>query len=384
MTLAPAYPKYFRRSDGAMVAGVANGLAAHLRVNVAWVRITLVVLTLLNGLGAGLYIAIWILSKAIDQGQQINNKLNRINTFGLVLLGLFSTWISTVGVSSLSLWATIPLGIIAVGSAVTWFAYDRFESKGASIAIVTGVLLVLGGLLLAVFYWGEENDSFRAAVGSVLLTIIGIAALVVPFGLRLWEKISTQREEKLLADERAEMASRLHDSVLQTLALIQKRAENPDEVVRLARGQERELRQWLFEPVTDATVLAALQRASGEVEDTFGVRITPVVVGEDLLLDDSHQACILAAREAMVNAAKYAGESNIDVYAETFEGLTIYVRDRGPGFELDDIPDDRHGVRDSIFGRVERAGGEVQINSTLITANSEQHGTEVEIRLPAQ
>jgi hypothetical protein len=168
------------------------------------------------------------------------------------------------------------------------------------------------------------------------------------------------------------------------LALIQKRANNPEEVVRLARSQERELRQWLFDPVTDVTVLAALQRASGEVEDTFGVRITPVTVGEDIPLDDANQACVLAAREAMVNAAKYAGDSSIDVYAETFGGLTIYVRDRGPGFDLDAIPADRHGVRDSIFGRVERAGGEVTIHSTPVAANPEQHGTEVEIRLPAQ
>ena len=383
MTLAPAYPKYLRRRDSAVVAGVASGLAAHLRVNVAWIRIAFVVLSVLNGLGAGIYIGLWILSKSVTEGQPIPDRFNKLTSLTLVVAGLLLTLVGIFGVAAVSLWIGIPLLIIAVGSSLAWFAYDRFESKGASIAIIAGALLVISGLLFAAYHW-EERTTFNAAVGTVLLTITGIAALIVPFGLRLWEKFSAQREAQLIADERAEIASRLHDSVLQTLALIQKRANNPEEVVRLARSQERELRQWLFDPVTDVTVLAALQRASGEVEDTFGVRITPVTVGEDIPLDDANQACVLAAREAMVNAAKYAGDSSIDVYAETFGGLTIYVRDRGPGFDLDAIPADRHGVRDSIFGRVERAGGEVTIHSTPVAANPEQHGTEVEIRLPAQ
>ena len=383
MTLAPAYPKYLRRRDSAVVAGVASGLAAHLRVNVAWIRIAFVVLSVLNGLGAGIYIGLWILSKSVTEGQPIPDRFNKLTSLTLVVAGSLLTLVGVFGVAAVSLWIGIPLLIIAVGSSLAWFAYDRFESKGASIAIIAGALLVISGLLLAAYHW-EERPTFNAAVGTVLLTITGIAALIVPFGLRLWEKFSAQREAQLIADERAEIASRLHDSVLQTLALIQKRANNPEEVVRLARSQERELRQWLFDPVTDVTVLAALQRASGEVEDTFGVRITPVTVGEDIPLDDANQACVLAAREAMVNAAKYAGDSSIDVYAETFGGLTIYVRDRGPGFDIDTIPADRHGVRDSIFGRVERAGGEVTIHSTPVAANPEQHGTEVEIRLPAQ
>lgn len=383
MTLAPAYPKFLRRRDSAVVAGVASGLAAHLRVNVAWIRIAFVVLSILNGLGAGIYIGLWILSKTVTEDQPIPDRFNKLTSLTLVAVGLLLTWVGIFGVATVSLWIGIPLLIIAVGSSLSWFAYDRFESKGASIAIIAEALLVIGGLLLAAYHW-EERATFNAAVGTVLLTITGIAALIVPFGLRLWEKFSAQREAQLIADERAEIASRLHDSVLQTLALIQKRADNPEEVVRLARSQERELRQWLFDPVTDVTVLAALQRASGEVEDTFGVRITPVTVGEDIPLDDANQACVLAAREAMVNAAKYAGDSSIDVYAETFGGLTIYVRDRGPGFDMDTIPADRHGVRDSIFGRVERAGGEVTIHSTPVAANPEQHGTEVEIRLPAQ
>lgn len=222
MTLAPAYPKYLRRRDSAVVAGVASGLAAHLRVNVAWIRIAFVVLSVLNGLGAGIYIGLWILSKSVTEGQPIPDRFNKLTSLTLVVAGLLLTLVGVFGVAAVSLWIGIPLLIIAVGSSLAWFAYDRFESKGASIAIIAGALLVISGLLLAAYHW-EERTTFNAAVGTVLLTITGIAALIVPFGLRLWEKFSAQREAQLIADERAEIASRLHDSVLQTLALIQKR-----------------------------------------------------------------------------------------------------------------------------------------------------------------
>ena len=183
MTLAPAYPKYLRRRDSAVVAGVASGLAAHLRVNVAWIRIAFVVLSVLNGLGAGIYIGLWILSKSVTEGQPIPDRFNKLTSLTLVVAGLLLTLVGVFGVAAVSLWIGIPLLIIAVGSSLAWFAYDRFESKGASIAIIAGALLVISGLLLAAYHW-EERTTFNAAVGTVLLTITGIAALIVPFGLR--------------------------------------------------------------------------------------------------------------------------------------------------------------------------------------------------------
>ena len=167
--------------------------------------------------------------------------------------------------------------------------------------------------------------------------------------------------------------------MLQTLALIQKRADDPVEVARLARGQERELRQWLFDSEEKASqsVFAAVETACGEVEDIFGIRIAPVTVGADTGLTEETKAAVLAAREAMVNAAKHAGVDTLDVYAELLGGeLSIFVRDRGPGFDPERIPADRHGIRDSIRGRMERAGGSARIR----TAPGE--GTEVAVTVP--
>lgn len=199
--------------------------------------------------------------------------------------------------------------------------------------------------------------------------------------LRLWDQLGEERAEKAAAAERADIASRLHDSVLQTLALIQKRADNPAEIVRLARGQERELRQWLFEsedktPQTTGTVFTALERACAEVEDLFGLRIVPVTVGTDEPLKEATRAAVLAARESLVNVAKHAQVDSADVYAEMMLGeLSIFVRDRGCGFDPSAIPEGHHGLAESVRGRVERAGGHAEITSTI------GEGTEVSITM---
>ncbi|GAA1475076.1 Nitrate/nitrite sensor protein NarX [Corynebacterium felinum] len=367
-----AYPAYRRHRPGSFIGGVCTGLSLHLGVEVAWVRVALVLASFFGGFGVWFYVAVWVLTKTQDGDVEILDRFPKTLSWVLVGVAVIGSSAVSFRVSSVPAGLAIALVVIAFGSVVTWFAYDRFTSKSSALVIVIGALFVLGGVFMGAIQW-TNGQQFSAAVGSVLLTLAGVAALVVPFGLRLLQRLSTQREEKLIAEQRAEIAARLHDSVLQTLALIQKRADNPEEVSRLARGQERELRQWLFAPQEDSTVFAALSRACGEVEDTFGVRIAPVTVGEDQPLTENTQACVLAAREAMVNAAKHSGCPDIDVYAETFDGLRIYVRDRGPGFDLEAVPQDRHGVRDSIFARVKRAGGEVAIHS--------DKGTEVEIVL---
>lgn len=197
----------------------------------------------------------------------------------------------------------------------------------------------------------------------------------------MWDQLGEERAEKAAAAERADIASRLHDSVLQTLALIQKRADDPAEVARLARGQERELRQWLFDsqdktPQTTGTVFTALERACGEVEDIYALRIVPVTVGTDEALTEKTQAAVMAVREALVNVAKHAGVETADVYAEIMLGeLNIFVRDRGAGFDPDNIPDGHHGLAESVQGRVERAGGKVRIKSEI------GEGTEVAITM---
>lgn len=177
---------------------------------------------------------------------------------------------------------------------------------------------------------------------------------------------------RIRAQERAEVAAHVHDSVLHTLTLIQRNADNAGEVRRLARAQERDLRTWLYKPEGTGkeeadepdTVAEAVRRSAAEVEDKHGVPIEVVVVG-DCPLDERIGAQMQAAREAMVNAAKYGGDGGaVQVYAEV-EGRTVFVsvRDRGPGFDFDSIPADRMGVRESIIGRMERNGGTARLRA---------------------
>ncbi len=197
-----------------------------------------------------------------------------------------------------------------------------------------------------------------------------------PWILRVRRSLAAAREEKMLADARADMAAHLHDSVLQTLALIQRQASDPKAVAALARRQERELRSWLYgESVDETTLKAALAAAAADVEDVHGVPVELVSVG-DVPLDAELGALVRAAREAMVNAAKHSGADKIDVYAEAEDGLVeVFVRDRGVGFDQADVPADRMGVRGSIVERLQRSGG----SATIRSAPGE--GTEVKLEM---
>ena len=185
----------------------------------------------------------------------------------------------------------------------------------------------------------------------------------MPWWVRLVRELGEERRERIVEAERAEIAAHLHDSVLQTLALIQRQSDQPREVLRLARGQERELRHWLYGPggygragrhrgpVLDAGSPTAVTAAAAEVEDTYAIDVRPVVVG-DRPLDDGLRALVLATREAMVNAAKHAEVGEVSVYVEVEpDEVHVFVRDRGVGFDPDAVPEDRHGLADSVHGR---------------------------------
>ncbi|HEY9350946.1 MAG TPA: ATP-binding protein, partial [Acidothermales bacterium] len=224
---------------------------------------------------------------------------------------------------------------------------------------------------------GQLQDAGRVLLAT-LVVLIGLLLIAGPYLLRLFRDLSDERLERIRTQERAEVAAHVHDSVLHTLTLIQRNVDDPREVQRLARSQERELRAWLYKPVADpdATLAAALERLAGEVEDAHSVPIEVVAVG-DGALDDHSGAALQAAREAMVNAAKYSGAPTISVYAEVEpELLTIFVRDRGRGFDPDDLPEDRMGVRQSIIGRMQRNGGSAVVRS------APGDGTEVKLEMP--
>ena len=228
---------------------------------------------------------------------------------------------------------------------------------------------------------------------AMLATLVGVGVITVPWWLRLVRDLDDERRARIRDQERADIAAHLHDSVLQTLALIQKQAENPREVVKLARGQERQLRTWLYGPTgygrgrrppprpTTAVPAArhpheAIAVACGGVEDTFDVTVEQVVVG-DCPMDVRLTALVQATREAIVNSAKHSGVAEVSVYAEIEpDTVTVFVRDRGKGFDPEEVPTDRHGLADSIRGRMDRHGGKVRLRT------SPGEGTEVQLEMP--
>ena len=371
--MSALYPRLTRDRSRRVIAGVASGAADLLGVDVKWVRLFLVAASFAGGFGVLLYAGLWVFTPVAESAAP-RQRPSALDIF-LVLAG-FAGALTSLQISS-GAGATVVfiIGVLIVGAVIALQAYDRGTDSWDNIAALSlGALLIMSGVL-AVALLGE-SAGVAGVVVSVLVTVLGVGVLVVPLIAKLTNSLVAEREAKAVADQRAEIASRLHDSVLQTLALIQRQADDPDEVVRLARGQERGLRAWLFDDTVSnhTTTFAALQKAAGEVEDAYGVVIQPVTVGEDIPFDERTEAVVLAAREAMVNAAKHAGVDTIDVYAEHLAGrLEVFVRDRGAGFDPDAVPADRHGLRDSIVGRVERVGGEVNVVSSI------GNGSEIEL-----
>ena len=213
---------------------------------------------------------------------------------------------------------------------------------------------------------------------AAILCFIGIGFIVGPWLFRLSSDLSEERAERIRSQERADVAAHLHDSVLQTLALIQKSSHDPALVARLARAQERDLRSWLFDSTggDPTTLAAALRTIAGEVDDAYGVPVEVVCVG-DPSVSEELRPIVLATREAVVNAARHSGAEKVDVYAEaTPERVEVFVRDRGAGFDPGSVAADRHGRRDSIVARMERHGGTAQVRS------KPGDGTEVRLSQP--
>ena len=291
-----------------------------------------------------------------------------------------------------------PIAIAVTGIALLWRQADEaqrerwFDTNGrvnpvrivfgsggwASYArVAAGVLL----LLAAGFIVGFDDGSFEQARSAVIVGVLGVVALGIVIGPWVWHlasELSDERSERVRTQDRADVAAHLHDSVLQTLALIQKNAGDGATVARLARSQERDLRAWLYagESTDDSTVASALRGVAAEVEDTHGITVDVVAVG-DCDLDEPLRPVVAATRESLTNAAKHAGVPRVDVYAEITSGaVDVFVRDRGVGFDPGDVPDDRFGVRHSIVDRMQRHGGTGEVRS------NHGEGTEVHLHLP--
>jgi signal transduction histidine kinase len=370
-----APPRLERRADGRIVGGVCQGLAEHLGLDTAIVRIAFAVLTA-AGVGVVAYVALWLLVP--QRWEKARRDWRQLLAYAalVAVLSLF-TW----GYGALN-WAVWPIVAGGVGVGIIWQQADperrqRWVRGGQTtwLRSIVGALLVIGGLVAFLAQKIHPSQAGQVLLGSGVV-LAGFGVVVAPWLLRMWRDLDAERSERIRSQERAEVAAHVHDSVLQTLTLIQRNASDAREVQRLARAQERDLRAWLYEPRSDAGqhLAAAVRKIAAEIEDDHGVPIEVVCVG-DTTLDERLGAMLQAAREAMVNAAKYAG-GPLSVYAEVEDGdVMIFVRDRGKGFDLDTVPEDRMGVRESIIGRMERNGGKAVVK----TAQGE--GTEVRLEM---
>lgn len=255
-------------------------------------------------------------------------------------------------------------------------ALGREASRISKAGLVVGILVAAG--LVRLWASGSLESAGRVAVSALVVTI-ALMVISAPFWLGMVRRLGSERVARARSEERSEVAAHLHDSVLQTLALIQKRAGDPEQVARLARRQERDLREWLSDDQPtrpDERLADALRAAAVEIEDAHGKPIEAIVVG-DTELDDRMRALVGAAREALTNAAKFAADGGpVRLYAEIDGGdARVFVDDRGPGFDPAEIPKDRRGVRESIIARMKRHGGKAEIRS------EPGDGTEVELKM---
>jgi signal transduction histidine kinase len=315
----------------------------------------------------------------------------------VLVLGVF-VLLQTSDAVSLNAWVSLAGLLGCVVLALVFNSVTRHQARAAAMAAaeeaepipaltqetrqVSKAGTIIGLLLFAVLVVLWANGSLETA-GSLALAALVVATVLIllsaPFWRAMIRRLGAEQVARARSEERAEVAAHLHDSVLQTLALIQKRSDDPKQVAQLARRQERELREWLIddEPSRpDERLADALRAAAAEIEDSHGAPIEAVVVG-DAALDERLRALVAASREALTNAVKFASNGGpVRLYAEIEDGSTrVFIDDRGPGFDPKRIPADRHGVRESIIGRMERHGGHAEIRSEL------GEGTEVELRV---
>jgi phage shock protein PspC (stress-responsive transcriptional regulator) len=405
MTAVPADP--LRRDvEAGIVAGVCAGVAKRLGIDPIIPRVAVAAATLAGGTGLIVYLLAWALVP--EQGGRAPSWAR--------LAGRRDTWLALSGSTLLllslllllrewGLWfsdaVVWPVLLAGGGAALIWrqsaasappaesppplpertrpdrpsdpLRALRLPTPAVGPAAIGAALVIAAGL---VFLW--LNDALQPArdvILAVLVVVVALTLILAPWWLRLVRGFTAERAERIRSQERSEVAAHLHDSVLQTLALVQKRADDPRAVANLARRQERELRAWLDggRPEPGDSLAASLEAAAAEVEETHGVPIDVVAVG-DAPVDDRGAALVAAAREALVNAAKFAGGATVQLFAEVGEERTeVFVRDRGPGFDPAAVPEDRRGLRESIVGRMERHGGRAVVHSTPGT------GTEVEL-----
>lgn len=437
MTTQPHTRPPLVRSRLRMLGGVCAGLAGHLGQPVRAVRIGMVVAALLGGAGLVFYLWLWLLvpdaddaradepgavargsiaarilqqpnapvrtsGEAVDARRRFNPAVPVLIGVGLLLLA------AALLTGSVPLQVLVPIAIAVVGLVLAWrqLATDEAEATNVTWQVVGGVALVIVGIVL--FVLPGVDGRVLPVLGGTIAVLAGVGFAVAPWGIRLMRSLSSERAERARANERADIAAHLHDSVLQSLALIRQKSDPESEVARIARQQERELREWLFVRDTGladsaepqmSDIGVTLRKTAERLEDEYACTFDVVVVGDVAV--PGVDALVAAASEAMLNAARHASGAIVVLIEATTTGaggadagagsvpqhpdaerssgarISVTVTDRGSGVDLARIPDDRQGIRSSILARMQRAGGEA-----AITAGPGGSGTRVVLTLP--
>lgn len=371
-------------SENRWVFGTAASLGYRLGVTPASMRAAFVTLALAGGWGLPLYGIGWLyLNRSKPPTRIPQPSFERHIGLLMVTIGLlFGLQLVDVGFVSAVVW---PSAAIAAIAAIAWGRGDQGEEVSFAIRLMAGTMIVFASVISMRF----SQLGLGEVVSSLLFSgmmLSGLTMVLAPTLMRLRSELDEVRAERARTDERERMAAHLHDSVLQTLSLIQRHADSPEIGAQLARRQERELRSWLYDAPSDTGTLRVspeLTKIASEIEDHHGVAVEIVAVGDNVSAqqaDASYEAIralLAATREAILNAAKHAGTDRIDVFCEiTQSQIEVFVRDTGKGFSADDVASDRHGIAQSIHARMQRVGGTAQVTSAL------GQGTEVELRAP--
>jgi signal transduction histidine kinase/phage shock protein PspC (stress-responsive transcriptional regulator) len=383
--------EFARSSTDRMLFGVCGGAARRFGVDAYVVRLALLLLTLTGGLGVVLYVVGWAVSRPAEElppPKPIDPRLVTARSIAVAAAtgGLLMT------ARNIGVWPSdtimIPAVIVASGSALLWYrgrdshAADPLErvlqGRVTPMRTLGGIALAFAGVV-ALVARGVRVDQLPAALASLAMALAGAAVLIGPYLGRLTTQLRDEERARIRDQERNDMAAHLHDSVLQTLALMQRAAADPRRMVMLARRQERELRSWLYDAKASTSSGSLSARAEGiaaEVELDHGLPVDLVVVG-DVTVTPSIDALLLAVREATVNAAKHAEADLVSIYIEVEpHSITAFVRDKGVGFSETGIGDDRKGIARSIRDRIDRVGGRAVLESTAGA------GTEWELMVP--
>jgi signal transduction histidine kinase len=404
MRNAPKFSGPIQRSrEDRIVGGVSGALAARFGRDPMLIRLGFVLAGLLT-VGVPVYLIAWAILPLAGEDTTIVSRARSDKTgiaqaiaLGSVLIVLYfvfnalgADWLGSVA------WSLI---FGAVGMVLIWrnsspeeqeiirqeaepllSLTSRNRRKATLIRFAIGAVLLIAGM--SILFTGHVGLAALRPLGGLVLVVAAVVIVLGPWWLRIARDLMVERQARGRAEERADIAARVHDSVLQTLALIQRNADQPAEIVKLARAQERELRSWLFEGRVPgetheaATVAEGIRLIQQEVEDRHKVPVEAITVG-DCELDEQLRALLAAAREATVNAAKWSGADVVSVFAEVEpDEVSVYVRDRGCGFDPAEVPLDRKGLAESVQARMARRGGSAAIRSV------KDEGTEVTLRMP--